>query len=132
MRAPTGGLVAMLCAILAGNALADQAHIEHVELALQDGRWQADVTLRHADTGWDHYADAWRLVDDRGNVLATRKLWHPHVEEQPFTRSKGEIKIPDSLRYVYVEAHDKVHGWNPDRVKVDLLQDSGERFRIRR
>ena len=113
-------------------ASADQVSVERVELTLQDGRWRADVTLRHADSGWDHYADAWRLVDGAGNVLADRKLWHPHVDEQPFTRSKSDIKIPDSIRFVYVEAHDKVHGWSPDRVKMDLLQDSGERYRIQR
>ncbi len=111
---------------------AGQVHIEDVDLTLQDGRWRADVTLRHADTGWDHYADAWRLVDGSGHVLATRKLWHPHVDEQPFTRSQSDIEIPDSVRFVYVEGHDKVHGWSPDRVKVDLLKNSGERFRVHR
>ena len=127
-RALLAGLLSMW--ILAASA--DQVSVERVELVLQDGRWRADVTLRHADSGWDHYADAWRVVDGAGNVLATRKLWHPHVDEQPFTRSQGDIKIPDSIRFVYVEAHDKVHGWSPDRVKVDLLQDAGERYRIQR
>ena len=36
------------------------------------GVWRADVTLRHDDTGWDHYADAWRVLDMEGNVLGTR------------------------------------------------------------
>lgn len=130
MQRSIRALMALVALALFGSALADHAQIEHVELKLQDGRWRADVTLRHADTGWDHYADAWRIVAPSGAVLATRKLWHPHVDEQPFTRSQGDIEIPDSIRFVYVEAHDKVHGWNPERVKVDLLRESGQRYRI--
>lgn len=48
--------------------------------------WSLSVTLKHADTGWDHYADNWRLVDKEGEILGDRVLFHPHVNEQPFTR----------------------------------------------
>lgn len=131
-RASTRMALAGLLLALSAAAAAGEVSIKKAVLSLQDGRWRADVTLEHADTGWDHYADAWRLVDGSEHVLATRKLWHPHVDEQPFTRSQGDIEIPDSVRFVYVEAHDKVHGWSPDRVKVDLLQKSGERFEVHR
>jgi hypothetical protein len=33
---------------------------------------------------------------------------------------------------VYVEAHDKVHGWSPQRVQVDLEKAEGERFEVSR
>jgi len=46
-----------------------------------------DVTLSHADTGWEDYADGWRVELEDGTVLGTRVLGHPHVNEQPFTRS---------------------------------------------
>ena len=32
-------------------------------------RWSVNVTLKHGDAGWDHYADNWRVVDDEGNIL---------------------------------------------------------------
>ena len=41
----------------------------------------------HPDTGWDDYADGWRVLDMDGNELGMRVLHHPHVDEQPFTRS---------------------------------------------
>jgi hypothetical protein len=49
--------------------------------------------LRHGDTGWDDYADGWRIETPAGEVLGTRVLHHPHVEEQPFTRSLGGVEI---------------------------------------
>jgi hypothetical protein len=78
------------------------------------------VTLKHGDTGWDHYADAWRVVSSDGKELGLRTLYHPHVDEQPFTRSLGNVKIPSQMDTVFVEAHDKVHGWSKQRYKVKL------------
>ncbi len=96
------------------------------------GTWSVDVTLRHADSGWEHYADAWRVVAGDGTVLGTRTLYHPHETEQPFTRSLGGVAIPASMTVVDVEAHDKVHGWSPRRVQVDLEKAEGERFEVSR
>lgn len=92
--------------------------------------WHVSTTLRHGDTGWDHYADAWRVVDEDGKELGKRVLHHPHEQEQPFTRSLGGLNIPADQQIVYVEAHDKVHGWSPQRVRVDLKQPKGDRFEV--
>jgi hypothetical protein len=78
------------------------------------------VTLKHEDAGWDHYADSWRVLDAEDNVLAERILLHPHIDEQPFTRSLSGIKIPENIHTVYIEAHDKLHGWSADKLAVDL------------
>ncbi len=79
------------------------------------------VTLRHNDTGWKHYADRWEiLTPDRKKILATRVLVHPHVDEQPFTRSMANIKIPSEISKVIVRAHDKVHGYGGKEVTVNL------------
>jgi len=86
--------------------------------------------LRHADTGWEHYADAWRVVTETGKILGTRTLYHPHEEEQPFTRSLRGVQIPQGIGVVIVEAHDKVHGWSGQRVKVDLARAAGERYQV--
>lgn len=113
-------------------AWAGDVEIKNVYLHQQGSSWRADVTLKHADTGWEHYADAWRLVDASGKLIGTRVLYHPHVNEQPFTRSLGNIQIPEGTGVIFVEAHDKKHGWSPQRVKVDLSASSGERYHIRR
>lgn len=75
------------------------------------------VTVRHADTGWDHYATAFEILDLEGNVIATRTLRHPHVHEQPFTRSLERVAVPKSVERVKVRARDLVHGVSkePDR-----------------
>lgn len=121
------GLVLATSVVHAGDV-----EIQNVYLYQQSSSWRADVTLKHADTGWEHYADAWRLVDATGKLIATRVLYHPHVNEQPFTRSLGNIEIPAGTDIIFVEAHDKQHGWSPQRVKVDLSTSSGDRYHIRR
>lgn len=82
--------------------------------------WTFSVTLEHADEGWEHYADAWRVVSQGDREFGTRTLFHPHENEQPFTRSLNDVKIPEGTSVVYIEAHDKVHGWSPDKFKLIL------------
>ena len=119
-------------AILSTNVYANDVAIKGVQFNQANGHWTVHVTLKHEDSGWDHYADAWRVVDMADNVLGTRTLYHPHEHEQPFTRSLSGLAIPEDIKKVYVEAHDKVHGWSKDRVVVDLTDDSGDRFQVRR
>ena len=105
----------------AGPVAAGDVEIVGVEaIAEGDTGWRFDVTLRHGDTGWEHYADRWevRLLD--GTVLGRRVLLHPHVNGQPFTRSLSGVKVPADVGRVFVHAHDKVHGWSPDSVQVEM------------
>ena len=103
-------LVAALAAA-ASVAIAGEAVVVDVRASEGSGGWRFDVTVRHGDEGWDHYADAWRVVGPDGAVYGTRTLHHPHVEEQPFTRSLSGVAIPDGVETVTVEARDSVHGW---------------------
>lgn len=85
-----------------------------------NGSWTFSVTVKHADEGWDHYADKWEVVAPDGKVLATRVLAHPHVDEQPFTRSKRGVDIPDGVTQVTIRAGDKVHGPGGKEMTVTL------------
>ncbi len=123
-------VLAGLCA--APQAFANQVKILHAKFQQSGGNWYVSVTLRHHDTGWDHYADEWRIVGPDGKEIAKRVLLHPHENEQPFTRSLGGVEIPSGDNVVYIEAHDKVHGWSPQRLKVDLRQTRGEGFEVSR
>lgn len=78
------------------------------------------VTVRHADEGWDHYADKWDVVAPDGKVLGTRVLHHPHVGEQPFTRSLSGVNIPDTIDTVTIRAHDSVHLYGGETKMVKL------------
>ena len=74
-------------------------------------RFVVTATVQSADTGWDRYADAWEVRTMEGDVLGTRVLAHPHVDEQPFTRSLTEVEIPGAVTTVEVAARDSVVGF---------------------
>jgi len=82
------------------------------------GAFSLAVTPRHADEGWDHYADRWDVVGSDGTVYGTRTLLHPHTDEQPFTRSQSGIALPDGVREVMVRGHDNIHGDGPGKSVV--------------
>ena len=78
------------------------------------------VTLEHADEGWNHYADRWDVVTLDGQLLKSRVLHHPHVDEQPFTRSLSGVSIPAGVSQVRIRARDSKHGFSPREVIVDI------------
>lgn len=78
------------------------------------------VTISHKDTGWKHYVNKWDIIDEQGTVLGTRILHHPHVDEQPFTRSLSGVEIPESIKTVKVRAHDSVHGYGGKILNVEF------------
>lgn len=104
---------------------AGEADVMDVKVTKQAaGIYRFDVTVKHGDTGWDHYADKWQVLLPGGEVIGTRILQHPHVDEQPFTRSLSDVKIPVGASKVIVRAHDKVHGASGKSFEV-LLGDGG-------
>ena len=115
------GLAALL--LWAGAAVAGEADVVEAE-AIQEGAgaWRFDVTVAHADEGWDHYADKWEVLAPDGSLLGTRVLLHPHVGEQPFTRSLGGIAIPAGIDRVILRAHDSVHGLGGGETTVELAR----------
>lgn len=84
-----------------------------------DNRFRVDVTIEHADEGWDHYANRWDVLDESGELLGSRTLHHPHVNEQPFTRSLTLV-IPPQVKVVSIVASDSVHGDNPKTSSVPV------------
>ena len=101
-------------------AFADSPVINNVHVTKIGGLWSFDVTITHGDTGWDDYADGWRVLDGQGKELGLRTLAHPHVNEQPFTRSLSRITIPAGLTEVGIQARDSVGGWSSDVKLVPL------------
>jgi hypothetical protein len=81
---------------------------------------QFTATLKHNDTGWDHYANRFEIVGPGGKLLATRVLRHPHVEEQPFSRSRGSVRIPHEIESVEIRAGDLVHGLGGATVRLAI------------
>ena len=75
------------------------------------GTYRFDVTVLSTDTGWDQYADLWEVRTPDGTILGERVLTHPHVDEQPFTRSQSGIEIPTDVGLGTVIARDRVGGY---------------------
>lgn len=100
--------------------MADSITIEAVEARQSGDQWNFSVTLRHADGGWDHYADGWEIRSADGEVYGYRELLHPHVNEQPFTRSLGGVKIPTDRTTIVVRAHCNVDGWVGEPLELNL------------
>jgi hypothetical protein len=118
-------LVIPLTALLLGPAgpaaRAGEANVLAATLTrVADGSFRVEVTVRHADQGWDHYADAFEVVAPDGRVLGTRILLHPHVEEQPFTRSLPGVEIPDEVTQVTIRARDSVDGYGGQELTVPV------------
>ncbi len=104
------GLAGLLNA--ADPVRAGQADVVAVQVTPEPGgTFRFDVSIRHTDEGWDHYADGWEILGPSAIRLGYRKLWHPHVNEQPFTRSLSGVRIPLPITHVKIRAHDKVHGF---------------------
>jgi len=107
-------------ALLSSTAFAGPADVIDAQARQTAGQsWRISATIRHADTGWDHYANGFEVLAPDGTLLATRVLHHPHVNEQPFTRSVS-VDIPKGVTYISVRAIDSVHGSGGAQVRVDL------------
>ena len=120
MRALTCFLIACLWIPL--SASAGEAVIEDaVAEPSFAGGYTFSVTVRHADTGWSHFADKWTIFTPDGEtVLGERVLFHPHENEQPFTRSLTSVLIPEEHTEVLIKVHDREHGWSSQSFKVKL------------
>lgn len=111
----------ILFALLATSpARAGEPLVKDVSVEKTGMVWSVHVTLEHPDTGWDHYADGWEVLDAAGNRLGYRELMHPHVDEQPFTRSLNGVVLPDGTREIFIKPRCSAEGWAGEVVKVAL------------
>lgn len=115
---------------LTGAALADPPVVKDVTMRQFGNLWTFDVTVLHGDTGWDDYADGWRILDQDGRQLGLRNLAHPHVNEQPFTRSLSGVQIPSHVTAIGIQTRDSIGGWSP-RIETFTL-DAGPVVRFTR
>jgi len=112
-------LLALPLVLFSSLLYAGKADVLKVEVRkMNTGLYRFDVTVAHADTGWEHYADKWDVLTADGTVLGTRTLFHPHEDEQPFTRSLTGVKVPAGVSEVTVRAHDLLHGYGGKSVTV--------------
>lgn len=119
-----GAFAALVPTAPAVPASAGEADVVDARAECRGERCTFVVTVHHADAGWSHYANRFEILDEEGEVLATRVLHHPHVDEQPFTRALQDAEIPKHVTRVRVRAHDSDHGHGGAEKLVEL--DRGE------
>ena len=119
IRLLTVGMIVILASPFHG--ICGEADVVDVEVtATGSGMFRFEVTVEHADTGWEHYADKWEVLSPQGAVLGVRTLHHPHVGEQPFTRGLSGVKIPETVAKVTVRAHDSVHAYGGSTQTINV------------
>ena len=75
LKIPNIILVSLLILVALNPAHADDVKILAADFSKTgENKWSVDITLKHDDTGWDHYADNWRVVDSEGNIVGDRVL----------------------------------------------------------
>ena len=115
----------VLGAVFGGRsfAWADPANVVDAQAACSDHEQlvcQFTVTVRHADEDSHHYVDKWEVLSLDGSVLQTRRLHHPHVQEQPFTRSISGVHLSPSIKQVRIRAHVSELGYGGKELIIDL------------
>lgn len=142
----TASLVLVLALLLLGSACGDDGPVEPATTAATAAEAAApgdggqmfpdviDATIESdGASGWtvratisspydtpQRYADAWRVLDGEGTVLAVRDLAHDHAAEQPFTRALSGVEIPDGVTTVTIEGRDRANGWGGATFDLDV------------
>lgn len=111
----------LIASIAAGNARAGEADVVDASARLTgDNTYSFSVTVAHADTGWEHYANRWQVLAPDGTVLGERVLLHPHETEQPFTRGLSGVVVPAGIDEVIIRAGDSVHEFGGEELRLKL------------
>ncbi|MDW3095186.1 MAG: hypothetical protein R8G33_05910 [Gammaproteobacteria bacterium] len=95
----------LLLLVMSASAYAHPPQILKAEAKVKTNQlFNIAVTIRHADTGWDHYANEWVVIANDGKEIAKRTLYHPHVNEQPFTRNLSDVSLPIDASKITIKA----------------------------
>ena len=112
-------LIIITVLLTGGQAFGGEVKIVNVEVSCSSS-CTFSVTLKHGDEGWEHYANQWDVMTMDGKLLKSRVLYHPHVDEQPFTRSLSGVKIPPETTEVRIRAKDLKHGYSSNEYTVKI------------
>jgi len=89
---------------------AQYAEVLNVSVSGNPPDYSFSVTIKSPDTGCEQFADWWEVITADGDLIYRRILLHSHVDEQPFTRSGGPVKVND-VQEVIIRAHMNHNGY---------------------
>jgi hypothetical protein len=116
-------LLSLLLLTTATISFAGEADVLSVDVEnMGDNFYRFNVTVKHTDENWEHFAKAWEVLSPNGELLGSRILRHPHINEQPFTRSLT-ITIPKQYNQVTIRAYDLIHEFGGKELTIDINKE---------
>ena len=114
-------VVAAAAIFAATTALAGEADVIAAKVRkTATGTYNFDVTVRSNDKGWSYYCDRFEVLTLDGKLLGARTLFHPHENEQPFTRDLYNVAIPAGVAKVRIRARHKPKGYDGKVLEIAL------------
>ncbi len=115
-------LSALLVSTLLTKSVAanEPAPIKATITSQGSGYFTISVTVQHEDEGDHHYATRWEVLDPANKIIARRVLMHPHVEEQPFTRSLSAVRIKPGVNEITIKVYDSKHGYGRRKIMLEV------------
>jgi len=97
------------------------AKIVSVTTSGNENNYSFNVGILSPDTGCSQYANWWEVITEGGDLIYRRILGHSHVNEQPFVRSGGSVKIKED-QIVIVRLHMNNTKYSVNTYKGSILK----------
>lgn len=94
----------------------NSAKIVSVKSTGVENNYNFSVGILSPDKGCSQYANWWEVISENGDLIYRRILGHSHVNEQPFVRSGGSVKISKD-QTVIVRLHMNNSGYSINTYK---------------
>lgn len=102
------------------NLHAGEADIIDTKVECSNNLCRFKITVQHNDEGWEHYAKHVEILNmNRDKLLGSRLFHHPHVQEQPFTRT-ATVLFKEPVDQVIIRAFDTVHEFGGKELVVEI------------
>lgn len=99
----------------------NKAKIVSVTTSGNENKYNFNVEISSPDKGCSQYANWWEVTTESGDLIYRRILGHSHVNEQPFVRSGGSVKI-NKDQIVIIRLHMNNTGYSINAFKGSVSQ----------
>lgn len=98
--------------------------VQKLTVSGNEGNYTFSVTLKSPDKGCNQYANWWEIITENEELIYRRILGHSHVNEQPFTRSGGSVKIT-AKDIVIIRGHMNTTGYGEGEIAMKGSVEAG-------